>query len=997
MRSKILIPILIIIFLLLPSVIAVTYVNEYHDRTYLGNGQFNSIFYSSPMNYPVNNSADWGFDTINWLTYERINSTIVTSDKVGYNYEVEKGIYHAYFKEPANSSDLILLEHKHKVGNEYWTIYDNESIKITPILMQYYNGTDVEFISNIRDVNGTIFNNYINYSNAYTTENDVVDMQFRYLNDMLKEYLYIKNKNFNDTTLTGNVNLEFKNVIDINLDVFDVYADPDGDGVLTLQTGNFTNGHIEFRRKSDNKTKWKMPEPKAWDNESEIQSHYRVIRGNNQLEIYIQTNWTWINDSARNFPIVIDPTTSLSEAQALIKEDAFVIQNLGSTNFGSDNTIEVSSISSQNRRSFIEINFSDLNANSISNAFLYLYVNSIDATSSSINISMYMCNDTFDETTITWDNQDTEVTNCDSNPFFTDLMTNHDDINTWDLFNLTDEVQSELNDDYTFTIKIMADPEDYDSTTRKITWRSRDYTGTTYDPYLNITYTVSNMVGESNCVFATGYNSQRKLVRASDGTLYAGWRGSNDYYKGFISKSIDNGTTWSQIIDLGNSKTNPSIVIDGYDNLHIVYQDFSGTYNQIRYAEYNGTTLLGEILLSQPSTYDQVLPSLTLDDQYLYVIWQGKDSTYDSTYQIKFSQCDYVNTDCTQQGNWSSWINIQPISGYSQYHPTIATDGSYLYVTWYGRDASHPTIDSIKFTKCNLSTDCTIFSNWDSWIDAKYNGENQQSSSLAIRNGNPVITFMGYNTTLNGYGIYYNEYNGTNWGNNVKVYHINNPGGVSQNHPTISIDSSENIHILWHGTPNSSVLNAQIMYANSTDGSTFSNYYTFDFFDSSEIQAYANLRWQYYYMNGGVIDFIYTDTTDDLVFYGSISGTTAGQGAGVTCGISLNNTAPDFGSIEIGQESSEVIIRVTNTGSLSGNYTIEGTDWSGTTTLPVGRTAWGNTSGNFASKTALTTSAVTHKTNVAGGSFFDSYLQMKPENGDTAGTYSQNITYTVLC
>jgi len=137
------------------------------------------------------------------------------------------------------------------------------------------------------------------------------------------------------------------------------------------------------------------------------------------------------------------------------------------------------------------------------------------------------------------------------------------------------------------------------------------------------------------------------------------------------------------------------------------------------------------------------------------------------------------------------------------------------------------------------------------------------------------------------------------------------------------------------------------------------------------------------------------------VYFVSADSSTATATATVpaSCGISLNDTAPDFGSVTAGSESSEVIIQVSNTGSVSANVTIEGTNWTdgGSNTFAVGYTKYALTSGTYASKTALTESAVQHMTDLANGDSDDSFLQMSVPSGQAAATYTQTITYTTVC
>jgi len=226
-----------------------------------------------------------------------VNNSFIDSNETGYKWVSTNSNYEAHFKEISSEINLA------KIKN----LREDETIIIQAEKMNYYNNVTTETISNPRSVNGTVNGSKITYENAYTTLNNVMDMGWISYSDVLKEYLYLKNLNFSEPTLNDTQWLEFQNLIKFNESIFDIYVND------ILENESFlSDGKIEFRRKLDNETIWKFPILEIEDsNGTESKGYYRVVRRNNEIDMYIQVNWTWLNDSSRTFPIIIDPTVTI--------------------------------------------------------------------------------------------------------------------------------------------------------------------------------------------------------------------------------------------------------------------------------------------------------------------------------------------------------------------------------------------------------------------------------------------------------------------------------------------------------------------------------------------------------------------------------------------------------------------------------------------------------------------------------------------------------------
>lgn len=169
-----------------------------------------------------------------------------------------------------------------------------------------------------------------------------------------------------------------------------------------------------------------------------------------------------------------------------------------------------------------------------------------------------------------------------------------------------------------------------------------------------------------------GYNNGRKIARDKNGNLYVVYVSGDLIY---CKKSTDNGSTWTDTgfpLISGYSQSNPSIAIDSHNNVHVVWHGTDAIYggSQIKYSKYDGTSWSTWTNIQPISGYSQSHPSIAIDSaDNLHVIWQGGDSSNTTAAQIKYSK--FTTT-------WSPWVNISEVSGYSQSSPT--QDGGKLYL-----------------------------------------------------------------------------------------------------------------------------------------------------------------------------------------------------------------------------------------------------------------------------------------------------------------------------
>src|SRR3989338_5263822 len=240
----------------------------------------------------------------------------------------------------------------------------------------------------------------------------------------------------------------------------------------------------------------------------------------------------------------------------------------------------------------------------------------------------------------------------------------------------------------------------------------------------------------SSADIATAYNSQRKLVRDSDGSrIYWVYEAATDVW--FV-QSDNNGSTWSTPVNISSNSgfsRFPSIDINSTDGLHVVWRDDGGGDLDILYKSCPG--------------------------------------------------------DCSNAGNWSNDVNVSNNS-WESYVPSIdinSSDG--VHVVLYDNDYG---VLEILYKSC--SGDCGVESNWSADVNISNNSGQSVYPGMVISGDNKIHVVWMDNTSMTNYGVRYKNCSSNcnaaaSWGNDFNVSDENG------NFPTIAFDSYNNTYVLW--------------------------------------------------------------------------------------------------------------------------------------------------------------------------------------------------------
>lgn len=363
-------------------------------------------------------------------------------------------------------------------------------------------------------------------------------------------------------------------------------------------------------------------------------------------------------------------------------------------------------------------------------------------------------------------------------------------------------------------------------------------------------------------------NNGRKIVSNKYG-LFTVFVNNSSPRQIVCLKSTDGGSSWSDIsfpTIASYNQSYPSIVTDSNGDLHVVWNGRDATYtsnSQIKYSKYTQSTKSWSNITNITGyAYESNTPSIAIDSSNnLHVAWPGNNITYTTSEQIFYSK---------RTTSWSAPIivNSSPSNTYRQLDATIEVDlSNNIHVAWNGRDATYTSGYQVKYAKStnggsSFSTSVIVNS-------SPNDSYSQQCPSIAFDSSSNIhIAWHGTDSTYTtGTQIKYSKSTngGSTWATSVIVDNTAT-NAYSQYNPNIEIDSSNKIFIYWGGSNNTGY--SQIRYTSSTDnGSTWAS--TTNLTTSSTNKSYLSICLTINTFTNPVM--VWLEGTGTLTFYGNAS------------------------------------------------------------------------------------------------------------------------------
>jgi len=248
-------------------------------------------------------------------------------------------------------------------------------------------------------------------------------------------------------------------------------------------------------------------------------------------------------------------------------------------------------------------------------------------------------------------------------------------------------------------------------------------------------------------------------VASADANVHVVWEDRRDenpeiYYK----RSLDNGTTWSQDIRLTNNTSNsqyPAIAVCG-SSVHVVWRDFRDGNAEVYYKRSldNGTTWSEDINLNNNPNHVEY-PSIAVSGSNVHVVWMDyRDESFPSHGEI------YYKGSLDNGSTWGADTRLTNDPEVSWY-PSIAASLSNVHVSWYDMRDGNSEI----YYKHSLDNGI----NWSQDFKLTNNNNDSYCPSIAVSGSN--VHLIWRDSRDGNDEIYYNRSldNGSSWGTDTRL------------------------------------------------------------------------------------------------------------------------------------------------------------------------------------------------------------------------------------
>lgn len=443
--------------------------------------------------------------------YEPINTeiqnTTITISGREYIFGVDKGIYSAYWREL--SSDVSNRPVAMIKDNYVFTLAPQDFITFDP-----HKSGNQGRVGNRVQSTALVSENNATYPGQYSqigSSDDFADLSFLYVSSLIKEDLVISDKDYAWERFQSQVDEEDFNITNMIFGtVIRAYANNDDSDNQTLgifygndkinfkQFGLSANGEFTTTERVDftdenNETIYYIPVLYARDSDGNILNDIILNKtismtafGN--LRVDILTPMTWLNDTNTIYPIFIDPTVSLQDADSEVLEDAYNYEGNPDANEGDAivNNMGNGHASNLYYESFVKFYLDPAQIDSgvtITNAVMGMVISS-NTISNPVSVWVNnVSNQTWQESTITWNAKPTAENIVNQTSWDGSYPEANDKVD----FNVTSFVVSEhgagnTNVSFHMNTSTLAPVQ-------LLSFFTKDYTtDPSVGPYLNVTY-----------------------------------------------------------------------------------------------------------------------------------------------------------------------------------------------------------------------------------------------------------------------------------------------------------------------------------------------------------------------------------------------------------------------------------------------------------------------------------------------------------------------------
>ncbi len=354
-----------------------------------------------------------------------------------------------------------------------------------------------------------------------------------------------------------------------------------------------------------------------------------------------------------------------------------------------------------------------------------------------------------------------------------------------------------------------------------------------YTVHIISSWTNVTVISDDFTGWNDGDSGGASIATDMNGNIHVVWEDATDgewgtdmeiYYANYTLAGWSNVTCISDFYGWNDDISSvPSIAVDIYGNIHVVWQDYTdgewGIDSEIMYSNYTGSGWSNATVISDDFTgwndgsgyYAEIA---TDNNGNLHVVWQDDtDGEWGFDREIM-----YVNR--TSKG-WSNVTVISDIYGWNNdfsENPSITTDkNGVVHVVWEDRTngewGSDIEIMYTNYTAAGWSNATVISDDFTRWN----NDDSRYPSITSDFAENIHVVWMDYTDGPWGADveIMYVNYTGASWSNVTVISDIYGWNDGTSFVPSITTDNNNNLHVVWEdNTAGEWGTDFEIMYAN---------------------------------------------------------------------------------------------------------------------------------------------------------------------------------------